>query len=184
MRVLRPAALLALLLPLAGCASTQIIDASNPADLARVQAREVGRTADITLTSGDLYRGALVFLRPDSTAWAEDAGVFAVPTDDVVALVVDTRKRALTRGALVGSGIGFGLCFVAGAAFADDFGGDSGQNLTTGLAFGALCMPTGAVYGLIGGAVSARRTEYVFVDPEPGAEPEPEPDAPDTGDGE
>lgn len=183
MRPLRPA-LLALLLPLAGCASTTLVDAANPADLARVQAREIGRQTDITLTSGDLYRGTLVFLRPDSAAWEEDAGVFAVPTDRVSLLVVDTRRRALTRGALVGAGVGFGLCFVAGATFADGFGGDGGQNLTTGLAFGALCVPTGAVYGLLGGAVSARRTEYVFVDPPADEIQGAPPDDVPNGDGE
>lgn len=174
--------LLALLLPLAGCASTTLIDAANPADLARIQAREHGRTADITLTSGDLYRGTLVYLRSDSTAWEEDAGVFAVPTDDVVTLVVDNRRKTLTRGALIGAGVGFGLCFGVAAAAADEFGGDGSDNLTLGLIFGVACTPGGAFYGLLGGAVTARRTEYVFVDP-PEVQDGP-PDAAPAGDGE
>ena len=171
-------ALLALAATLAGCTSTRIVEATDPGALARVQARVAGREADITLVSGDLYRGRVAFLRVDSTAWEEDAGVFAVPTETVRLLVTDNRRRALTRGALIGAGAGFGLCFAVGAGLGNEFGGNSGDSLEVSLAFGALCVPSGLLYGLLGGAAAGRRYEYLFVDalPESGDAPPPEAD--------
>ena len=174
-RQLALAALLAL--PLTGCTTTRIVEATDTAALARVQSRVAGREADITLVSGDLYRGRIAFLRLDSTAWEEDAGAFAVPTDDVRLVVTDNRRRSLARGALIGAGTGFGVCFLAGTTIGDEFGGNGNDNLRVGLLFGLACTPAGAAYGLIGGALAGRRNEYVFVDPpsEAGDAP-PDPD--------
>ncbi len=83
---------------------------------------------------------------------------------------MDTRRRALGRGALIGGGSGFAACFVAGTALGDAFGGGGGENLGVGLVFGAACVPGGIVYGLIGGALTGRRTEVVLYDPEPKGE--------------
>lgn len=160
-----PLLLAVALAALAGCSTTRSVDATSVADLASVQSRVQGRRADITLASGDLYRGSIVFLRADSTAWVEDTLVLAVPTADVSLLVVDNRWRSVGRGALIGAGSSFGLCFVFGAGLADEFGGDSSDNLKIGALFGLTCVPGGAVYGVIGGAVVGRRTEYVFVHP-------------------
>jgi hypothetical protein len=168
---------------LAGCTTTRIVDATDPTALAGVQSRVAGREADITLVSGDLYRGRVAFLRPDSTAWEEAAGVFAVATDEVRLIVTDNRRRTLTRGALIGAGIGFGTCFAAGVAISNelDYSGNGSDTLQTGLALGALCVPGGLFYGLIGGAVAGRRAEYIFVDVLPEADDTP---LPQPGDGD
>lgn len=171
-------ALLAALL-LAGCTSTRYVDATSPAEIAAASVAVVGRDAEITLTSGDRYRGTVQFLRPDSTAWEDIDAFYAVPTADVRALVVDTRRRRLTRGALIGGGTAFALCFIAGTTLGDEFGGDGGQNASVGILFGAACIPGGAFYGLIGGAVASSRTEVILYDPadEPaGAEASEPPD--------
>ncbi|HEX9951847.1 MAG TPA: hypothetical protein VGB53_08780 [Rubricoccaceae bacterium] len=173
-------------LPLVGCTTTRIVEATDTAALARVQSRVAGREADITLVSGDLYRGRIAFLRLDSTAWEEEAGVFAVPTDDVRLLVTDNRRRALTRGALIGAGIGFGTCFAAGVYFADTFDRDRGESIQGSLLAGAVCLPGGAIYGLLGGAIAGRRNEYVFVDaaPEESVAPPEQDGEPDAADGD
>ena len=154
---------------LAGCASAQLVDAAVPSEVARVEARERGRTADITLRSGDLYRGTLLFLRPDSTAWREPAGAFVVPTDSVSGLVVDTWRQSVMRGTFVGAGVAAGLCVATG---------DPAYAVVLAVA----CAPIGAFAGLLGGTVTARRTQYVFSDrpppPDPAPTAEPAPDAP------
>lgn len=148
-------ALLVLSAALAGCASTSLVDAANPADIARVQAREYGRTADITLTSGDLYRGALVFLRADSTAWEDAAGLFAVPTGALQSLVIDAYRPAMRRGGAIGAPVGFGICFSI-------FAGADASGAPLGFVLGAVCAPIGAFVGVLGGAASGRHTTYVF----------------------
>ena len=157
---------------LTGCTSTRFIDATSPAEIAGASAAVVGRAAEIGLVSGDRYRGEVRFLRPDSTAWTDADAFYAVPTTDVRSVVIDTRKRALTRGALIGGGTTFTLCFLVGTAYGDPFGGD--DSATFGLILGAACTPAGIFYGLIGGALTSRRTEIVLYDPsdEPAAPPE------------
>lgn len=160
-----PLLLAVALAALAGCSTTRSVDATSVADLASVQSRVQGRRADITLASGDLYRGSIVFLRADSTAWVEDTLVLAVPTADVSLLVVDNRWRSVGRGALIGTGVGFGLGFLLGAGLASSLGGDGSEILTGGTVIGLVCAPGGAFYGIMGGAAVGRRTEYVFGNP-------------------
>ncbi len=161
-------ALLAALL-LTGCTSTRYVDATSPAEIAGASVAVVARDAEITLVSGDRYRGEVQYLRPDSTAWANVDVLYTVPTSDVRSLVVDTRRRALTRGALIGGGSAFVACFIAGTALGEAFDGGGSRNVATGVVFGAACTPGGAFYGLIGGALTSRRIEIVLYDPE--AEP-------------
>ena len=168
--------LLAALLALTGCTTTRIVEATDTAALARVQPRVAGREADITLVSGDLYRGRIAFLRLDSTAWEEDAGAFAVPTGTVRSLVIDTRESAPRLGRAVGAPIGFGLCAVAFA--------DAGLELS--FLIGAVCAPIGSFIGVLGGLASSSRAVYVFTDasaPASGGAPPPEA-APDSADGD
>ena len=163
-----------LALPLAGCTTTRIVEAADPAALARVQSRVAGREADITLVSGDLYRGRVAFLRPDSTAWEEEAGAFAVPTGTVRSLVIDTCESASRRGRLVGAPIGFGLCAIAFA--------DAGLELS--FLIGAVCAPIGSFVGVLGGLAGSGRAVYVFTDapaPAAGGAPPPEADPDSTG---
>ena len=168
--------LLAALLALTGCTTTRIVEATDTAALARVQSRVAGREADITLVSGDLYRGRVAFLRLDSTAWEEDAGAFAVPTGTVRSLVIDTRESAPRLGRVVGAPIGFGLCAVAFA--------DAGLELS--FLIGAVCAPIGSFIGVLGGLAGSSRAVYVFTDasaPAAGGAPPPEAD-PDSADGD
>lgn len=159
--------LLALLLPLAGCGPTsRLVDVTDASALARTEAVVVGRQAEIALASGTRYAGRIAYVRPDSTAWDAGADLYVVATADLRSVTCEQRSRALGRGALVGAAAGFGGCFLAGGVLADAFGGDAGDNLNVGLLFGLLCAPSGALYGLLGGALSDPRTTFVFV---PGA---------------
>lgn len=161
-------AALALLLPLAGCGTaTHIVNASDAASIATASASLIGRAADITLVSGERYRGTVLFMGLDSTAWDEPAGSFAVPTETVRSLLIDTRRAEVGRGTLVGAGLSFGLCFGFGALVGDAYGGDAGDNTRVGLVLGTLCAASGAVYGAIGGAAAGTRDVYILVDPVP-----------------
>lgn len=136
---------------LAGCASSRTIDVSRPAEIAAASAAAVGRPADVTLTSGDRYRGEVQFLRLDSTGWADDEAFYAVPTSDVRSLLIDTRRRALGRGAFAGGSLAVGLCYASGMS------AGSGRNTVS-------CVLSGMLSGVIGGALTGGRFELVFED--------------------
>lgn len=157
-------ALLATLL-LTGCTSTRTLDATNPDAVARAEADVVGRDVDIALVSGGRYHGRVQFLRPDSTAWADPSSYYVVPTTDVRSFVIDTRGRSLVRGALIGGGSAFALCFLTGASLSDSFDSRSSDNLRIGALFGAVCTPGGVLYGLLGGAVAGGHDEIILVGP-------------------
>ncbi len=134
---------------LTGCTSTRTIGAARPADVAAASAIAVGRAAEVTLASGDRYYGEVQFLRADSTGWADDEAVYAVPTGSVRSLLVDMRRRALGRGAFVGGGLSVGLCYASGMA------AGSGKGTVS-------CVLGGMLSGVIGGALVGGRLELVF----------------------
>ncbi len=151
---------------LAGCTSTRYVDATSPAAIDAASAAVVGRDAEIALVSGDRYRGRVQFLRPDSTAWANPSAYYVVPTSDVRSFIIDRRRQSLGRGALIGGGSAFALCFVAGTSLSDGFGGDGGENVSVGLLLGAACTPGGVLYGILGGAIAGGDDHIVLFDPE------------------
>ena len=183
--MLRPALLLAAL-TLAGCsASSYVVDRTDPAAVARLDGDVRGRNAEIALVSGDRYAGAVTFVRVDSTSWEAGEELFVVPTPAVFTLAVDTRGRALRRGALIGTGVGLALAAAVVALAPDpepvDEIGDVAANVLVGanVAFLAISLPvSGAMYGLLSGALSDSRTTYMLEDPyeDAGDAPLPETD--------
>lgn len=155
----------------AGCTSTRAIDATSPSELAVASAVVVGRTADVMLVSGDRYRGTVRFLRPDSTAWTSAEALFAVPTADVQALVVNRRRRALGRGALIGGGGAFALCTLGGALVTSGIDESGVGDTNEVLLIGALCTPIGVAIGVGVGAISGGRTEIALRGPAAAAGP-------------
>ncbi|HEX8298142.1 MAG TPA: hypothetical protein VF594_03205 [Rubricoccaceae bacterium] len=168
---------------LAGCASTTLtVDVSDATAVRRAEAAVVGRQADITLASGDQYRGRVVFLRPDSTAWTASERAVAVPTTDVASVAVGDGPREVVRRTLIGTGKVAGACALFGAGLSASWDGDASDMLQAGLIVGAVCVPPGFAYGLLGAAVTMRQTVYVFAPPLTESGPRPPAGTPEDGD--
>ena len=162
--------LVALLAALTGCTTTtHVVFETDPGGVAVAHAAMAGLTADVDLVSGERARGRIEFVRVDSVAWTDADALWTVPTAGVAALTADNRWRSVRRGALIGSGAAFGLCFLGGAGLANDFDADGDDALGIGLIIGLACAPSGALYGSIGGAIVGKRVQVVFVGPPPPA---------------
>ena len=161
---------------LTGCTTTtHVVFESDPGGVAVAHAAMVGQTADVDLVSGERTRGRIEFVRVDSVAWTDADALWTVPTVGVAALTADSRWRSVRRGALIGSGAAFGLCFLGGTGLASGFDADGDDALGFGVAIGLACVPSGALYGAIGGSLVGKRVQVVFVAPPPASSGAPAP---------
>lgn len=100
-----------------------------------------GRTVSILGTQGEVRRGRVVEVMPDSVALEKDDRRFTVPFSDVVTIdEIDSLKNGAAAGLLIGAGV-FGADILAARA--------SGFELTPAgyVAFGALYTGIGAALG-------------------------------------
>jgi uncharacterized protein YceK len=140
-----------------GCASVHHIrDTGTGATYADINQRAEGRSATVTLTSGQKNRAQDLYLAPDSSTWLERASGQRLRFATAEIQQVQFRNRL--SGAVTGLGIGAiaGAGFMTGAMRAGDYDWDAS------LIVGALASPfTGIIGALIGAAVS-KRTVYRF----------------------
>ena len=141
---------------LSGCASTRVVEATDPAALAELTRALYGTRVTVVLATTDPERGRIEFVRPDSTAWRSERARRAVPTGEVRAIVRDTRLRSAATGLGVGVGIGLALRLATSRA------GESGtfSGVATEMLFRYLAVPAFGTWGTIIGAAHGRRITY------------------------
>lgn len=160
----RPLLLLALVAAvcLTGCAGTRTF---RPDD-ARFTRRHIdGRSGTVTLRSGIAYRAKALHVTPDSLLWVDEATLArsGVPAHDVTRVDVRSPRLTVGRTALAGVLVGVLAGTVIGYAVARDFDVTPNEALGPALVVGAFGMPSGAVYGALGGALSPATWTFVPV---------------------
>ena len=155
----RQTLLLVWMTALTGCTTTtHVVDRADAASIVAADAALRGQRARIGLASGERVTGRVEHVRADSVAWA-GALRRAVPTSAVSSIVVDVRRREAGRGALGGAAVGTGLgLLLIVSNETEEFQYDTAVIA----AAAASVVVVAAAVGAAGGAVRARRLEYVF----------------------
>ena len=137
------------------CTHTSALEVSDPALRADVNERAEGRTARVTLVSGERTRARALHLAAGVATWVDPSTgeVRSVPSADVV------RVRFLSRGkgAAEGAGIGLTVASALGGVALIASGNDEFLSPTAaGLLVGALAaihsVPLGALIGTVRGS--------------------------------
>jgi hypothetical protein len=158
-----------LIVPLAGCNSTQMVREGFTDQLAEINAQGTRQTALVTLSDGQQVRATALRVSPDSTSWVYSASGHAarVPTTDVIRVEFTSRGRGALEGAGVGlavgalsSGIAMAVswepCRSTGMFSCIMHPSSAGEAAMTGAVVGGV---GGVLWGaLIGTAVGGRRT--------------------------